>query len=384
MSQSKHSTTQPKSIRQKRVLDIAANRPGATLAEIADEVPSASTAHVDRILNQYGDPAADDQETDDMSGDHSDTSSDGTATSDTDANKGKKAATEDTDDSTQTTNPDDSESTDHTEGSANATEPDAPVTADDATESDASVEPGSSEPVVAADPSASEMEDEAPPSPDELTQKERETLRAICYEPEATQKQIANMLSVSRATVSNRVNAIPGFDWAKRQAFVDGVFDGELTVASDSGPEPSTAEPSVMDTTEPSTPDSDTQALTDGASGLVSDESSGVPTPDVTRDITGDDVDSTVSEPDTSTPTSRDASGSETAPADEAASVSHGVDELSERLAAVEQAITDSDSSDDGSPFDDAELVHKVVYACMNSERVSEEEELRVLEELMD
>jgi len=38
------------------------------------------------------------------------------------------------------------------------------------------------------------------------------------------------MLSVSRATVSNRVNAISGFDWTDRDTFVDEVFDEKVTV----------------------------------------------------------------------------------------------------------------------------------------------------------
>jgi len=38
------------------------------------------------------------------------------------------------------------------------------------------------------------------------------------------------MLSVSRATVSNRVNAISGFDWTDRDTLVDEVFDEKVTV----------------------------------------------------------------------------------------------------------------------------------------------------------
>jgi hypothetical protein len=65
MSKSESSSIQPKSIRQKQILNVAAENPGATLAEIAEQVPSVSTDHVDRVLDQYGDPAADTTETTD-------------------------------------------------------------------------------------------------------------------------------------------------------------------------------------------------------------------------------------------------------------------------------------------------------------------------------
>lgn len=60
------------------------------------------------------------------------------------------------------------------------------------------------------------------------------------------------------------------------------------------------------------------------------------------------------------------------------------LEQLAERLSALEDRI---DELDDGegteraaeAVFDDPELLHKVVHACLNAETISEEEELRIL-----
>lgn len=44
-------------MRHKKVLDVAANKPNASLEAIADEVPSATPELVERVLEEYGDPA---------------------------------------------------------------------------------------------------------------------------------------------------------------------------------------------------------------------------------------------------------------------------------------------------------------------------------------
>ena len=49
----------PRSVRHKRVLDIAAEQPDASMEEIAEEVPSATADLVERVLDDYGDPADD-------------------------------------------------------------------------------------------------------------------------------------------------------------------------------------------------------------------------------------------------------------------------------------------------------------------------------------
>lgn len=62
------------------------------------------------------------------------------------------------------------------------------------------------------------------PDLDTLTDKQSETLRAICKHPEATQAEIAEMLNVTSATICNRVNNINGFDWNRRRELVDSLF----------------------------------------------------------------------------------------------------------------------------------------------------------------
>lgn len=57
MSKSKNQRTVPRSMRHKQVLDVAENEPDASLEAIADEVPSATPELVERVLEEYGDPA---------------------------------------------------------------------------------------------------------------------------------------------------------------------------------------------------------------------------------------------------------------------------------------------------------------------------------------
>lgn len=47
----------PRSIRHKRILDVAAERPDASFEAIAEEIPSVSADTVEHVLDQYGDPA---------------------------------------------------------------------------------------------------------------------------------------------------------------------------------------------------------------------------------------------------------------------------------------------------------------------------------------
>ena len=57
--------------------------------------------------------------------------------------------------------------------------------------------------------------------------KQRETLRAIYKHPDASQRQLAELLDVSHSTVSHRLNEIEGFEWDNRWAIVQRLFDDE-------------------------------------------------------------------------------------------------------------------------------------------------------------
>ncbi|MEF8828294.1 MAG: winged helix-turn-helix transcriptional regulator, partial [Haloarcula sp.] len=60
MSKSTKGRTAPKSMRHKQILDVAAEKPEASIEELAAEVPSATADLVERVLEEHGDPAEDD------------------------------------------------------------------------------------------------------------------------------------------------------------------------------------------------------------------------------------------------------------------------------------------------------------------------------------
>jgi len=62
MSESKNQHTTPRAIVHKQILDAASERPEASVDALASEISSASPDLVERVLDQYGDPADDDTE----------------------------------------------------------------------------------------------------------------------------------------------------------------------------------------------------------------------------------------------------------------------------------------------------------------------------------
>jgi len=259
-------------MRHKQILDVAAEKPEASIEELAAEVPSATAELVERVLEEHGDPAENDG---------------------TDA-------------------PDES-------------------------------------------PGDTSTGSESYPAPGDLSSAERETLQAIQQHPAASQRDLAEKLDVTASTVSNRVNGIDGFDWADREAFANAVF-------CDEAPE---SVPALAET--------ETQA-----SQPEPTESAGVP----------DEGDERTSEPDTA---SDDGDQSSAAAATAAGEVNttltmfqSTVEDLSAQLAELESRVeTVTDGGNSPQPFQDPELVHKVVHACMNSDKISEEEELRILDSLL-
>ncbi|WP_372480345.1 winged helix-turn-helix transcriptional regulator [Halomicrobium sp. HM KBTZ05] len=170
--------SQPRALIHKKILDTAQSNPTAATAEIATEVSGVSVELVEQVLQEYGDPAAED----DQSTESDEQDAVGDATS----------------------------------------QPE-----DDEAEPRLSAETDPSEDGEVVDLAA-------------LDEKQRETLRAIHRQPTATQAEIADTLDVSRATIPKRVNDIPGFDWPSRQAFVETLFetdpgsDDDLTAIEES------------------------------------------------------------------------------------------------------------------------------------------------------
>jgi DNA-binding CsgD family transcriptional regulator len=182
--------TKPRAMIHKKVLDIARENPNATAGRIAEEVSGVSATFVERILDEYGDPAANGRK---------DRRVDGGPASNGSEDRSSEPAGDD----------------------SSATEAEEPVTDQSGAEAE--------EPVT--DQSDAEAE-EPVTDPSELTTKQRETLREVYKQPTASQKEISERLDVSRATISKRVNGIPGFDWRNRHAFVERLY-GDQTTADD-------------------------------------------------------------------------------------------------------------------------------------------------------
>lgn len=311
----------PRAVIHKKILEVAAQNPTASMAEIAGDVSGASTDLVERALDEYGDPA--DEEADD--GAETEADSDTTST---------------VDDGPSSPSP----------GADTGTATDADTAADTGgvTESPTGTGQGVTDggnrnngERVGADGTANASaeatfeDDETPVDLDELDDTDRALLATVARNPDATQDVVADHLGVSRATVSRRVNGIEGFDWTGREAFVDSLMNGaddEFDAVFDDGP-------GAGDDTD------------DSASDTVDDTEAGV----------------TVAQ-------SQD-EGGETAEA---------LDDLTERLATVESRVEAVEDDSTGGVFDDPELVHKVVGACMESDRLTEDEEVSVLAALMD
>ncbi|MFC5973996.1 MarR family transcriptional regulator [Halomarina salina] len=159
-------------------------------------------------------------------------------------------------------------------------------------------------PANKADPSATMSQSQTPPGADktelhtetdvatkfgdDVGPKQLMTLEAIYEHPDASQRQLADLLDVSHSTISHRLSEIEGFDWENRWSIVKDFFE-----------------------------DADTD-------GKISSQ------------------------------------------------------EMGDRLDQLEQQIESLDRSPE-SPFKDVELAHKVIHACIESENISVEEELRIL-----
>lgn len=264
-----------KSMRHRQILDLAAEHPDASLDELASMVPSATTELVENLLEKHGDPA--DEAVDSSTSDGHDSSNSGDA----------------------------DESRDDGE--------------DDSMTDSGTGQPGSDAGGTAEYPSA-----------ENLSAKERETLRLIAEQPDATQAEVAEQLGVSAPTVSNRVNSLDGFDWAQREAFVTAVLEPE-SMATD-------------------------EVTADG--GTTS--------------------------PDGST-SSDESLSQEKPPSSDASTSSADLDALDDRLSGLEERLDtiEETTGEPDSAFEDPELLHKVVHACFESETITEEEELRIIQSIM-
>lgn len=124
----------------------------------------------------------------------------------------------------------------------------------------------------------------------EVDPRQLDTLRAIYDHPDASQRQLADLLDVSHSTISHRLNEIDGFEWENRWAIVKDHFE-----EADSG-------------------------------GCQSVEG-----------------------------------------------------EVADRLDRIERRVETLRGEGTCGLFADPELAHKILHACLRSEQISEDEELRIL-----
>jgi hypothetical protein len=221
----------------KKILDVAQSNPNASLRGIADHVDGASELFVERVLEEYGDPATDRPRTKRADG-H------GESTRDTDVDTDQSTMDDSPDQETELKIPDltnETKAERRPRGSTDLDAPDSEVSAESDTgaRTDSRDDTSGTDGVAAdrlteadSDDSGSNHESQVT-DPAVLTDKQWETLRAVHREPTATQEEIATTLDVTRATVSKRVNEIDGFDWTNRRAFVKQLFDEE---PGDGGP----------------------------------------------------------------------------------------------------------------------------------------------------
>ena len=233
MSRAGERSETPRAMIHQRILDVAKSNPSATLEEIADEISGASIDLVERVLEEYGDPAESQQ------GGH-----------DPEATPESEARPDSVDGKTPENEDHDQQEGMMEQGSEDSGLREEPPmveeTGDDELER-------KSPPEVADEEDEDGLDGGSTVDAADLTEKQLRTLRLIAERPEATQGDLAERLDVTRATVSRWLSDIPEFEWTERQEFITTMLD------DDENAEGSTPDEFVqqdgLSATEQSTPD---------------------------------------------------------------------------------------------------------------------------------
>ncbi|PSQ07372.1 hypothetical protein BRC93_16325 [Halobacteriales archaeon QS_5_70_15] len=283
MSRTGGEQSTPRAIIHKRILDAAESEPDASMTEIADGIGGASTELVERVLEQYGDPAEDQQES------RADTQDPQEVTMDEHDSQNEQGETAST-----------------TDGSVSE---------------------------ARADENGRRDVDRS-----ELTERQLKTLRLIDEVPDASQSDLAEEFDVTRVTISRRLNDIPGFDWSRRREIASEILNGG----------------DLRETNEQE----------------QSGQSGGREQPEQSNDREGSGQSD-----------ERERSGQSAEPE----TLDRRLDALERRVDEIETTPDDQveTTPDASSPGIGPELAHKVVHAAMTSDLIDEEEELRLLRELM-
>lgn len=345
VEQSKQSTDAvPRALVHKQILDVARDDPQVSIEAIADEIGGANPDLVASVLEEYGDPASD--------------GGDDVAEADVEANAADQSMTADDPSPETTSGTADVSPTDEVPG--------------EATDDDFSSEIPDEQPADGDVPDGQNTVERAP-----LSSAQVETLRAVHRHPEATQEQLADELDVVRATISNRVNDVEGFDWQRRRQFVEQFFDapaGDSPVASTDqtetgdvtdGTSPTESETNT-DETAHKTETTDDETIDDETNSIEA-----VPEAERTDDEPPDQL---------TVQTVYDL-GEGASDAGESATdreIEQRVSELETAVAALETTLEEGDEVE-GEP----ELLHKAATAILDDERIDEGEAMKLLRSLL-
>ncbi|ELZ22722.1 hypothetical protein C475_16511 [Halosimplex carlsbadense 2-9-1] len=218
------------------------------------------------------------------------------------------------------------------------------------------------------------------PAATDLSEKQRRTLRVLYERPGASQGDLAQQLDVTRATVSRRLNAIPGFDWSDRREFAESVFDRPDRSAADAETEDDSG-PVAEERTEATDSEAADERGDDGidTDGTETDAAGTEQSNDGDADLSSDGSSSRAERREAVDPAALDAV--EGALADLEARIEAVESEAAGSKAVESEAAGSEESCGTALP---PELAHKVVHACMESDRLTEDEELDVLRAFME
>ena len=214
----------PRAVVHKKILDSAEANPNGSITELAETVIGASPDLVERVLDEYGDPATEQERSDEIAHEtNADSAESATEPMGDDATivTTKVAQTEVPD--TEPTSPD---TTDADTEAAQTEVPATELTDDDATTEVAQMEVSDTEPTDKDTTDANaEVARNEEPDKEEITEDQRAILRRIQEHPTKTQREIASGFEVSTSTINKRLNSIPGFDWGRRTELAAAMLD---------------------------------------------------------------------------------------------------------------------------------------------------------------
>ncbi|APW98907.1 hypothetical protein CHINAEXTREME_14485 [Halobiforma lacisalsi AJ5] len=389
-----HDDTVPRAVLHKKILDVAESRPDASMAEIANDVSGATTSIVEQVLEEYGDPGAADSDEIDESEDET-----GVGDADESEDDGVESVPE-----TNSPVADESDPEPATEDSNRRRDEEASTGRAESEPRDDGNEDRDRERAMSDSDGTAETEAKSrldpPIDPEDLTEKQLETLREVRKRPDATQAELADTLGVSGATISQRVNAIDGFDWSRRREFVAALFeDGPV----DGGDERTALEAESDGTAGAESPERDDEPSADGDGESDPDLETSAGSAEPTDGRSRDDSSSGGSDGSVGSDSegrSDNADGAaQSVNREEFAEFARELERLTERIESLEETIAVDGSREDepeptaggntagsenGGPnsddvLSDPELAHKIVHACLTADHISEEEELRIL-----